>query len=412
MPIRQVANVNAEDARTLAVSPWEKNMVQAIEKAIMQSDLGLNPNTAGTVIRVPMPPADRGTSTRPDQSRPARGGAGARRCPQHSPRRESRAEGARQGQDDLGGRRTSRPGNRPEADGPVHQGRRRGVGGKRTRPHVHLTPGGQPLTLSTVETASPVVRVAEPESRVPRHVAIIMDGNGRWAKQRGFPRTAGHREGVKSVRAVVEESVRRGVETLTLFAFSSENWQRPRTEVNILMELFMTALRERGPSSSRKSGTAARHRRARGLSREAPASHRRGRGADGQQRPAQSPGGGQLRRALGYHSGGASARGRGPSRASEIRRDRRTGIRQAPVLSRSARTRSLHPDRGRATPEQFPALAGGLCRASISPMSSGPISTRRPTDARWMTIARRQRRFGRTGEQVEARTLVGAYARG
>ncbi len=56
MPIRQVANITAEDARTLAVTPWEKGMVQAVEKAIMQSDLGLNPNTAGTVIRVPMPP--------------------------------------------------------------------------------------------------------------------------------------------------------------------------------------------------------------------------------------------------------------------------------------------------------------------------------------------------------------------
>lgn len=56
VPIRQVANVTAEDARTLAVTPWEKGMVQAVEKAIMQSDLGLNPNTAGTVIRVPMPP--------------------------------------------------------------------------------------------------------------------------------------------------------------------------------------------------------------------------------------------------------------------------------------------------------------------------------------------------------------------
>ena len=55
MPIRQVANVTAEDSRTLAVTPWEKGMVQAVEKAIMQSDLGLNPNTAGTVIRVPMP---------------------------------------------------------------------------------------------------------------------------------------------------------------------------------------------------------------------------------------------------------------------------------------------------------------------------------------------------------------------
>ncbi|MBK1719821.1 isoprenyl transferase [Thiocystis violacea] len=78
---------------------------------------------------------------------------------------------------------------------------------------------------------------------MPRHVAIIMDGNGRWAKQRNLPRTAGHREGVKSVRAVVEESARRGVEILTLFAFSSENWRRPRTEVNILMELFISALR-------------------------------------------------------------------------------------------------------------------------------------------------------------------------
>jgi len=94
-----------------------------------------------------------------------------------------------------------------------------------------------------VETAPDVAHPPVFDPRVPRHVAIIMDGNGRWAKQRGRPRTAGHREGVKSVRAVVEESVRRGVETLTLFAFSSENWRRPRTEVNILMELFMTALR-------------------------------------------------------------------------------------------------------------------------------------------------------------------------
>ncbi len=70
-----------------------------------------------------------------------------------------------------------------------------------------------------------------------------MDGNGRWAKAHGRPRTAGHREGVKSVRAVVEECVRRKIHTLTLFAFSSENWQRPRSEVNILMELFMAALR-------------------------------------------------------------------------------------------------------------------------------------------------------------------------
>lgn len=78
--------------------------------------------------------------------------------------------------------------------------------------------------------------------RVPEHVAIIMDGNGRWARQRGLPRTAGHRAGAKSVRSVVEESVRSGVKVLTLFAFSSENWRRPRAEVNVLMELFMSTL--------------------------------------------------------------------------------------------------------------------------------------------------------------------------
>lgn len=84
--------------------------------------------------------------------------------------------------------------------------------------------------------------VAE-EMRLPRHVAIIMDGNGRWAKQRNMHRTRGHREGVKSVRAVVEESVRQGIGVLTLFAFSSENWKRPKAEVSLLMDLFMSALR-------------------------------------------------------------------------------------------------------------------------------------------------------------------------
>jgi undecaprenyl diphosphate synthase len=74
-------------------------------------------------------------------------------------------------------------------------------------------------------------------------VAIVMDGNGRWARQRDLPRTAGHRAGVKSVRAVVEESVRQGVGALTLFAFSSENWRRPRSEVNLLLALFSNVLR-------------------------------------------------------------------------------------------------------------------------------------------------------------------------
>ncbi len=82
-----------------------------------------------------------------------------------------------------------------------------------------------------------------PETRdVPRHVAIIMDGNGRWATSRMLPRVAGHARGVEAVRQVVEACARRGVEYLTLFAFSSENWRRPADEVSVLMRLFMTAL--------------------------------------------------------------------------------------------------------------------------------------------------------------------------
>jgi len=78
---------------------------------------------------------------------------------------------------------------------------------------------------------------------VPVHVAVIMDGNGRWAKQRGKPRHAGHRAGVKAVRATVEAAAERGVRFLTLFAFSSENWRGPQEEVSSLMNLFVEALR-------------------------------------------------------------------------------------------------------------------------------------------------------------------------
>ena len=79
---------------------------------------------------------------------------------------------------------------------------------------------------------------------VPRHVAIIMDGNGRWAKQRFLPRVAGHRKGVEAVRNAVQGCAERGVEALTLFAFSSENWRRPAEEISLLMQLFVSALQQ------------------------------------------------------------------------------------------------------------------------------------------------------------------------
>lgn len=83
---------------------------------------------------------------------------------------------------------------------------------------------------------------SSPHSLLPKHIAIIMDGNGRWAQQRGLPRIAGHHAGVKSVRSVVRSCGEKGIEALTLFAFSSENWRRPEEEVSHLMKLFLTML--------------------------------------------------------------------------------------------------------------------------------------------------------------------------
>ena len=79
---------------------------------------------------------------------------------------------------------------------------------------------------------------------VPRHVAIIMDGNGRWARKRFLPRFAGHRRGVETVRESVKYCLERGIDYLTLFAFSSENWRRPEEEVTLLMQLFVRALQQ------------------------------------------------------------------------------------------------------------------------------------------------------------------------
>ncbi|MBL0939858.1 MAG: isoprenyl transferase [Gemmatimonadaceae bacterium] len=88
------------------------------------------------------------------------------------------------------------------------------------------------------DTASDLLARIRVHGAVPRHIAIIMDGNGRWARERHMPRAFGHRSGMKAVRAVVEASLEAGVEWLSLFAFSQENWQRPETEVSALMALL------------------------------------------------------------------------------------------------------------------------------------------------------------------------------
>ncbi|MEM8843462.1 MAG: isoprenyl transferase [Pseudomonadota bacterium] len=80
------------------------------------------------------------------------------------------------------------------------------------------------------------------KDQIPKHIAIVMDGNGRWANKRFLPRAAGHREGVKAAKNIIEASGKSGVKILTLFAFSSENWNRPKAEVSALMNIFVSSL--------------------------------------------------------------------------------------------------------------------------------------------------------------------------
>lgn len=110
-----------------------------------------------------------------------------------------------------------------------------------------------PSPTSTAEPASDLLARVRMHGTVPRHIAVIMDGNGRWARERHMPRPFGHRSGMNAVRSVVEGCLRSGVEWLSLFAFSQENWQRPETEVSALMSLLeeyiakeVNELREQG----------------------------------------------------------------------------------------------------------------------------------------------------------------------
>lgn len=97
-----------------------------------------------------------------------------------------------------------------------------------------------------------------PLTRVPRHVAIIMDGNGRWAKQRGLPRSEGHRQGTENLRNILRAAVEFGIEILTIYAFSTENWSRPRREVNLLMRILEMVI-DRELNELNEEGVQIRH---------------------------------------------------------------------------------------------------------------------------------------------------------
>jgi undecaprenyl diphosphate synthase len=113
------------------------------------------------------------------------------------------------------------------------------------------------MTLMTNEKADSEAKQSS-SNRIPKHVAIIMDGNGRWAKQRGLPRSAGHHQGTENLRQIIRASVEFGVEILTIYAFSTENWNRPRREVELLLRILEMVI-DRELAELNKNGVQIRH---------------------------------------------------------------------------------------------------------------------------------------------------------
>jgi undecaprenyl diphosphate synthase len=119
--------------------------------------------------------------------------------------------------------------------------------------------------MAVTQTDDPLAALGVQRGALPRHIAIIMDGNGRWAQERGLPRLEGHRRGAEVVRAVVTECARLGIECLTLYSFSIENWKRPAAEVDGLMALYAQHLVAERPEIMQNNIRLAHIGRARGL---------------------------------------------------------------------------------------------------------------------------------------------------
>ena len=237
---------------------------------------------------------------------------------------------------------------------------------------------------------------------MPRHVAIIMDGNGRWAKQRMLPRVAGHRKGVEAVRAVVRACLERGVEFLTLFAFSSENWRRPADEVSILMDLFLRAL-EQEVTKLHENGI--RFKVIGDTSRFDP--RIRELIAAGE---AQTAANTRLTLTIAANYGGRWDIAQAARRYFALNPDARRTTKPGCVPRRSSRFLRW-PSRRSPIFSFAPAASSGFrisccgslrTPSSISPTCCGRTSIRPRSTPRSHGIAQRERRFGRTSEQVQA----------
>ncbi len=225
-PLKQLATINAPEVRLLSVQPFDQSSIKVIEKAIMETDLGLTPSNDGKLIRLSIPELNE--ERRRELVKQVRHIAEEGRIAIRNVRRdimhdlrELRSEGEVGSDDEHRGEvelqkltdaQDQRPRRVPEGQGSGDHG---GV----------MAAGG----------------------RAARYVAIITDGNGRWAAERGLPTIEGHRAGADTVKARLMDAAELGVQELTVYSFSTENWARPAEEVTALMRMFSERIRDETP---------------------------------------------------------------------------------------------------------------------------------------------------------------------
>ena len=238
MPLNQVASVSVPEPRLIAVNVWDRSLVHAVEKAIVNSNLGLSPATEGQVLRLRIPELNE--ERRKELVKIAHKYAETARVAVRHVRRDAMDVIKKLEKD----HKISKD-DHDRFSGDIQKATDSGIA---EIDHMLAAQGkGDPHRLRT----SPMPEAEVPQSavhrhvafEVPRHVAIIMDGNGRWAAARGLPRAEGHRRGVEALRRTIRAAGEIGIKFITIFSFSAENWSRPANEVGELMGLLRRFIR-------------------------------------------------------------------------------------------------------------------------------------------------------------------------
>ena len=240
--IQQVANVNVPEPRMIQIQPWEASMVKEIEKAILTSDLGINPTNDGKVIRLLFPELteERRKELAKDVKKKGENAKVAirniRRDANDSFKKLSKSADVSEDEvkelEDGAQKMTDKY--ITEIDKAVEAKTKENM--TMACPHFHFMN----------ECRHKVCRLWKGvviTMKIPQHVAIILDGNGRWAKSKGMPRNYGHTVGAKNVETVCKAAHDMGIKYLTMYAFSTENWNRPEGEVAALMKLLESYLK-------------------------------------------------------------------------------------------------------------------------------------------------------------------------